>query len=181
MSELRVDHVLHAVDDLDRAADHFLASYGLASVEGGRHPGHGTANRIVPLGPDYIELIAVVDAAEAQRSPLGLRVASGTGWIGYALRTPDLDGVVGAEEPTTTMRRVRPDGVELSWTIARFDDFAEGRGPFLIQWHVSDELLPGSTPIEHQVEPVGLGPLEMSQGTITRVVVRLADGSRLAI
>ena len=38
---------------------------------GGRHPGHGTANRIVPLGSSYIELMAVVDRVEADSSPLG--------------------------------------------------------------------------------------------------------------
>lgn len=75
----------------------------------------------------------------------------------------------------------RPDGVELSWTIARLDDFAAGRGPFLIEWHVADELLPGSTPVHHVIEPLGLGPLEMEQGAITRVTVLLADGSRLTI
>ena len=176
-----VDHVIRAVEDLDRAAHRFLTDHGLASVDGGRHPGHGTANRIIPLGPDYIELIAVVDHAEAAGSPLGRRVAAGSGWIGHALRVPRLADVVAADEATTTMRRVRPDGVELSWTIARLDDFAAGHGPFLIEWHVPDELLPGSTPVHHVIEPLGLGPLEMEQGRITRVHVRLADGSRLTI
>jgi hypothetical protein len=40
--------------------------YGLASIEGGRHPGWGTANRIIPLGDAYIELVTVVDDEEAQ-------------------------------------------------------------------------------------------------------------------
>ncbi len=47
---LRIDHIVWGVDDLDRAAAEVQERYGLASVPGGRHPGWGTANRIVPLG-----------------------------------------------------------------------------------------------------------------------------------
>jgi Glyoxalase-like domain len=71
MSEeiLELDHVLIAVADLANAAREIEARHGLASVEGGRHPGWGTANRIVPLGETYLELIAVIAGAEAARSP----------------------------------------------------------------------------------------------------------------
>jgi hypothetical protein len=58
---LELDHVLIAVIDLDAAASAFAADHGLDSVTGGRHPGWGTANRIVPLGETYLELVAVVD------------------------------------------------------------------------------------------------------------------------
>ena len=67
---LQIDHVLIAVADLADVAREIEARYGLASVEGGRHPGWGTANRIVPLGETYLELIAVVDEAEAAREPV---------------------------------------------------------------------------------------------------------------
>src|SRR5581483_1601628 len=45
-----LDHVLVAVVDLAKAARELEARYGLSSIEGGRHAGWGTANRIVPLG-----------------------------------------------------------------------------------------------------------------------------------
>jgi Glyoxalase-like domain len=53
---LHIDHIVWGVDDLDRAAAQVQERYGLASVPGGRHPGWGTANRIIPLGPSYLEL-----------------------------------------------------------------------------------------------------------------------------
>src|SRR5918912_1070991 len=74
-----------AVADLDAAAHELEARHGLASIEGGRHAGWGTANRIVPLRESYIELITVVDEAEDR---LGLAVSEGsrTGRDGRLLR-----------------------------------------------------------------------------------------------
>jgi hypothetical protein len=61
VSDLWVDHIVYAVDDLEAAAERLRREFGFASVVGGRHPGWGTANRIVPLGREYVELVAVVD------------------------------------------------------------------------------------------------------------------------
>jgi hypothetical protein len=52
---VELDHVLIAVADLSSAAREMEKSYGLASVEAGRHAGWGTANRIVPLGETYLD------------------------------------------------------------------------------------------------------------------------------
>jgi len=68
---LRIDHVVYATSDLHRAGERFLDELGLASVPGGTHPGWGTANRIVPLGTAYVELLAVVDPGVAQADPIG--------------------------------------------------------------------------------------------------------------
>jgi hypothetical protein len=45
---LELDHVLLAVRDLQAAGSILEDRYGLASIEGGRHPDWGTANRIWP-------------------------------------------------------------------------------------------------------------------------------------
>ena len=83
--------------DLAAAAREIEARHGLASIEGGRHPGWGTANRIVPLGEAYIELVAVVDEAEAAQSPFGRWVAQAHPTLaqplGWAVRTNKLDDV----------------------------------------------------------------------------------------
>ena len=95
---MELDHVLIAVTDLEAAA-HEFERRGLSSVEGGRHRDWGTANRIVPLGSCYIELIAVVDAAVAADSAFGRWVAGGANPegrpIGWAVRTSGLDDVAG--------------------------------------------------------------------------------------
>src|SRR5882724_8147445 len=94
---MELDHVLIAVEDLAAAGRELEARHGLASIEGGRHPGWGTANRIVPLGDSYLELVAVVDASRAAASAFGRWVASAVfspaPLLGWAARTSNLDAV----------------------------------------------------------------------------------------
>jgi hypothetical protein len=144
---VQIDHVLIAVADLDSAARDFEERYGLVVLDGGRHPGVGTANRIVPLGDAYLELIAVVDDAEAQTSALSRRVAGARDGelIGWAARTQDIDAdaarlgleVVGGA-------RRRPDGRVIEWRTAGLETAAaEPCLPFFIQW-ADGAALPGA-------------------------------------
>ncbi|HEY7149723.1 MAG TPA: VOC family protein [Gaiellaceae bacterium] len=136
MTEL--DHVLIAVDDLQAASREIEQRHGLASVEGGRHQGLGTANRIVPLGSTYLELVAVADEAEAAASGFGGWVAEGVRprLLGWCLRTDDLDAVAAGLGLTTTAgSRARPDGTVLSWRMAGLERSADEPSlPFFIEW-----------------------------------------------
>src|SRR5262245_6201032 len=68
---MRIDHVIYVTEDLDAAAARIESELGLTAVPGGRHAGHGTHNRIVPLGGGYLELVAIADPDEAAGSPMG--------------------------------------------------------------------------------------------------------------
>ena len=91
---MRIDHVIYATADLDAAAARVEDELGLPVVEGGRHEGMGTVNRIVPLGPGYLELIAVADPEDADEAQLGravqARVDRGDGLLGWAVVVDDL-------------------------------------------------------------------------------------------
>lgn len=96
MPVIQLDHVALAVRDLD-AADRLLRErFGLGSVAGGAHPLWGTANRIVPLGRHFIEVVGVVDAARAAANPVGRMIADqtrgGDRFIGVCLNTSDQAG-----------------------------------------------------------------------------------------
>ena len=168
MRSLRLDHVIYAVRDLDSAAARVTADFGLASVEGGRHPGWGTANRIVPLGESYLELVAVVDSSEAAASDFGRPVlealATGERLVGWAVATDDIEGIarrLGLE--VTGGSRTRPDGVTLSWQLAGVGRaLATGALPFFIQWEGAAELHPGSAAAAHRVTPDGIAWVEVS-------------------
>ena len=99
---MRIDHVMYATQDLDAAAARLEAEHGLVARGGGRHTGIGTENRIVPLGGGYLELIAVADPSEAERSPLGHALAvaireRGEGLLGWAVA---VDNVLAEAERT---------------------------------------------------------------------------------
>lgn len=149
---LAIDHLVVCVADLEEAAGRYRSELKLQSAPGGRHAGHGTQNRIVPLGSAYIELIAVVDQDEGQDSPFGRWVTANAGEPGadaLVLRTDDLDEVcerLGLEPDS--MSRLRPDGFELKWRLAGFDRMISHHLPFFIEWEVEDANLPGRTLVE---------------------------------
>lgn len=160
--------MLVAVPDLAGAAARFEREHGLVAVPGGRHPGAGTANMIIPLGSTYIELIAVVDEAEAQTLPRSRRVAEAAGagrtFAAWAARTEDMDGLRATLEkegwdlpPVNPGARVRPDGVRLEW---RAQELVEGADPsvlpFLIEWRVPAGAHPAEAAGTH---PSGAGDI----------------------
>src|SRR5262249_18531917 len=165
---LVVDHVVYAVADLDRAAARFLDDFGLASTPGGRHPGWGTANRIVPLGDAYLELIGVEDEAAASGSPFGASVvravASGDGWLTWAVRDDRLDATAARLDLAIgTGERARPDGRILRWRSAGVDDPSRSPElPFFIAWEGPDATHPGRTPVEHPSRVDGIARIELS-------------------
>jgi hypothetical protein len=137
---MELDHVLIAVTDLAAGARELESRHGLASIAGGRHQGWGTANRIVPLGDTYLELIAVVDAEEAASSPFGSwvgREATDEGRpLGWVARTADIDAVAARLGLVArAASRESPDGGTVSWRVAGIDEVAaEPPLPFFVQW-----------------------------------------------
>ncbi|HEV8564546.1 MAG TPA: VOC family protein [Actinomycetota bacterium] len=165
---LRIDHVVRAVPDLDQAAARFLDTYGLASVPGGRHPGWGTGNRLVPLGNDYVELISVVDRPEAQKTEFGRtmveRIAEGEQWFAVCLADDDIDATatrLGLE--ISTGFRILPDGAVVRWRSAGLG--AANREPwlpFFIEWDVPPELHPARAAVTHRAVPTGIAWVELA-------------------
>ena len=161
---LRVDHVVWGAGNLDEAAGRVLERYGLGSAPGGRHPGWGTANRIIPLGPDYLELMALVDPEEAALDTVGrglsrlLAGGDGDGLLMWCLATDDLDSTASRLGLAIQSKsRVLPDGTRIGWRSAGLD-VALGQPwlPFFISWEVPPERHPGRMPAEHRARPEGI-------------------------
>jgi hypothetical protein len=164
--ELPIDHVLLAVNDLERASDVLNDRYGLTSVEGGRHPQWGTANRIIPVADMYLELVAVVDRDRARDSPFGRWVASGsTGVIsplGWAVRTNAIDDVARRLHLDVEHgSRTAPDGRVLEWNLAGVEHAAVDPAlPFFIEWG-SRESHPSQMPVMHSAGAVAFARIEL--------------------
>lgn len=165
---IELDHVIVAVNDLATAAARFERDYGLSSVEGGRHRGLGTGNRLIPLGRSYVELMAVVDEDEAEGRALAEWVrrtcADGDRLGALCLRTDDVAATAGRlGTPALPMGRVRPDGSELRWELAGLEQtLADPRLPFFIQWHADPADLPGAIPIDHRSGATGIAWVELA-------------------
>jgi hypothetical protein len=165
---IRIDHVVVAVRDLDVAAERARRRLGLASVAGGRHPAWGTGNRIIPLGQQYVELLAAVDPAAAAASPVGTWVreaaAAGDRLVAWCVRTDELDPVAGRLGlAVTTGSRTLPDGRTLAWRSAGLDEVrTRPHLPFFIDWDVPAELHPGRAGADHDVKPLGISWIELS-------------------
>lgn len=162
---LTIDHLIVTTTDVDALVDELLDRSGLAAVEGGRHPGHGTGNWLVPLGDSYLELLTVVDEDEARTSPFGRWVLERDqhGLAAVCLRTDAIDAVarrIGrSPEP---MSRVTADGTELRWQLV---GLAEALGPdalpFFIEWDLGDAPHPGATTAPHRTTPEGVTQLDL--------------------
>jgi len=59
----RIDHIMVCVPDLNRGAEQYR-KLGFNVQPGGMHPGKGTHNAIAFTDEDYLELLAIHDAAE---------------------------------------------------------------------------------------------------------------------
>jgi glyoxalase-like protein len=162
------DHILVAVRDLVEAAHRFETTYGLRALQGGRHPGVGTANMIIPLGSTYLELIAVVDQDEAQRSPTTRRISQavtdGRTFATWAVRTDNLDALRehllahGLElAPPVAGARERPDGVTLRWRSQMLVTPGDPSVlPFVIEWQVPAGQHPAQAAVDHPSKARGI-------------------------
>ena len=160
---MRIDHVVLAVRDLDGSAARLAAETGLAAIPGGRHPGWGTANRIMPLGADYVELLSVVDAGVGVGTRLGRTLMALTQdgrdrWFSVCLADGDIDHTAArlglAVEAGS---RTRPDGVEVRWRGAGIEDPSRPNWlPFFIDWATPPGEHPGRSRAEHAGRPTGI-------------------------
>ncbi len=140
-----IDHLVIAGPELDSLIRWWVELTGVDPAPGGSHPGLGTANALVGLGPSsYIELIAPdPDQPEpGSPRPFGVDEITQPMLVTWAAAVDDLDAAVGRYRDAgigigdpRPMSRARPDGSTLSWRLAAdVEPRFGGAVPFLIQW-----------------------------------------------
>lgn len=164
---LRIDHAVLAVRDLEAASERLLEEHGLASLAGGRHP-WGTGNRIVPLGAQYVELLAVVDRPVGERTELGRLIleatTDGDRWWAIGVADDDLEGTAARLAlPIESGSRALEGGGELRWRMAGITDPRRAAHlPFLVEWDLEPGSHPGEAPIEHASGATGIAWVEVT-------------------
>ncbi len=140
---------MYATPDLQRGIDAIEKLIGVRASPGGQHPGRGTRNALVALGPaSYIEIIGPDPEQPPPDSarPFGIDSLQEPRLVAWAMKGQDLDRFAAdarqrgvALGAVTAGSRRRTDGLLLQW---RYTDphtvLADGLVPFVIDW--------GSTP-----------------------------------
>lgn len=147
LAALPFDHVIVAIDSLDRGMALFESATGVRPIEGGAHAGRGLRNALVSLGTGrYLELIAPnpADSAAAARVANMARFRAPTP-IGWAIHVSDARAerarLVAAglhPGPVVAASRKTPGGQVLHWvTLVPFGRLPGA--PFVISWDPASE------------------------------------------
>lgn len=140
-----VDHLVYAVPDLETAVDQVEQQLGVRAVYGGQHPGAGTHNALISLGPGrYLEIFArdPSQPEPEQPRPFGvdqLKQPRLVAWLAVGRDLAKLRAdAVGGGVPLGEIKsgsRLRPDGIRIAW---QFTDpwvrVADGLVPPFIDW-----------------------------------------------
>jgi Glyoxalase-like domain len=144
----RLDHLIVATPDLTATVEEFTTRFGVRPAEGGSHPGRGTRNALLALGPDtYLEILGPDPTQPPPARPrwAGLDGLPATRLATWIVKSEDLErdlehARLAGEElgGVMTGARRRADGVELRWRMAGADaPRMDGILPFLIDWGTS--------------------------------------------
>jgi len=142
-----LDHLLLGCSDLDEGIAFVEKQTGVRPAMGGVHPGRGTRNALLALGPlHYLEVIAP-DPAQTEAPkvraelPAMLKRLTTPMLVDWAVHTFDIVGVAErcktagvAFQGPTPGSRARPDGKMLHWRTLNVTDDRNGLIPFFIQW-----------------------------------------------
>ena len=137
-----VDHLILGARDLDEGMRRFEERTGVLPKVGGEHPGRGTRNALVSLGPGlYIEILAPQVNAPDTGVAAELRQRTDLTPYGWAVFVPDVeaarqrlgDAGLGLSE-VSPGSRARPDGTRLEWKTFEIEKPAIAGLPFFIRW-----------------------------------------------
>lgn len=161
-----IDHIIYAHPNLDAGVAEIEDRLGMQAVGGGQHPGRGTHNKVLGLGPrTYLEIIAP-DPRQPEPSgsrPYGVEGITRGQLVGWALACDDIEDAVARARSTgfdpggvVDGQRVTPTGALLRWRVSG-NAHAAGLIPFLISWgetsHPASDAVPGpvllSVHLEH--------------------------------
>jgi len=163
----QVDHLVYATPDLNRGIAEIEQLTGVRASPGGQHPGGGTRNALVALGPkSYLEIIAPDPDQPAPSTPrtFGIDNLQRSKLVTWAAKTNDLEQLkLQAERNGVPLAlvspgsRKRPDGVVLSWQTTRTATaVGDGIVPFFIDWgqspHPAQSAATGLTLVELRAE-----------------------------
>jgi hypothetical protein len=159
-----IDHLILGVADLDRGIAEIERRTGVRAAPGGVHPGRGTRNAVLSLGPDrYLEIMAPDPAQPALNWFHRIAALREPALVGWAVHVRDLEGLARqaraagiAIEGPAPGSRARPDGKTLRWKAFTLGDDRGGLLPFAIEWDPASPHPASDAPAGCSLEGLGL-------------------------
>ena len=122
-----LDHLVYATPDLDATIERLEQLFSVRAAIGGQHPGWGTKNALLSLGPKaYLEIMGP-DATQPepkQPRPFGMDTMSKPRLMTWVARTDDIQSVIDRAKrqeldlgELQEKSRKKPDGSILKWTM----------------------------------------------------------------
>ena len=169
-----VDHLVYATPDLDAAIERVEQLFSVRAAIGGRHPGWGTKNALLSLGPKvYLEIMGPDPGQPEpkQPRPFGMETMSKPRLVSWVVRTDDLQSVIDkAKQQKLDLgelqekSRKKPDGSVLKWTMTDLrKNRMDGTIPYFINWGDS------AHPAENSPKGCSLIKLEVFHPDVNRV------------
>jgi len=160
-----LDHLVYATPDLEVTCRDLEIRLGVRASVGGQHPGRGTHNALISIGPAaYLEIIAPDPLQPETRAVwFGIDQLTAPKLITWAVRVDDLESLVKEISPHVNVGAVRsgsrktPEGTTLSWQLTE-PRLEQGVGliPFLIEWnsrqHPADSAIAGPPLVQLRLE-----------------------------
>lgn len=144
MRDALIDHLVYATNDLAATCRDLEMRLGVRASPGGQHPGRGTRNALISIGPKaYLEIIGPDTLQpETKAAWFGIDQLTFPRLVAWAVRVNDLESFVEEISTRATIGVVRsgerttPDGTRLSWQLTE-PQLINGIGvvPFLIEWN----------------------------------------------
>ena len=147
MRLMRIDHLVWYNADLAAGQQHFAARMDAAPLYGGEHPGEGTANAVMALGPTtYLESLGRDPGQTEEGLDPEVKGLAGSGLYHWAVGGVDLAGIASRAARAGLMGgglvpggRIKPDGKRLEWLCWGLRNHPYGSlVPFFIDWRGSE-------------------------------------------
>jgi len=165
LQEALLDHLVYATPDLETTCRELETRLGVRPSAGGQHPGRGTRNALISIGPRaYLEIIGP-DPLQPDTRPVwfGIDQLTAPRLITWAVRIDELEAFVKEISPNANVGVVRsgsrktPEGTTLSWQLTE-PQLVQGVGlaPFLIEWrsqqHPAQSAITGPRLVQLRIE-----------------------------
>ncbi len=194
----RIDHLVYAVPDLERAVKRLYTLLGIRATPGGAHPGWGTRNALIALGEStYLEIIGPDPDQSLPSADLrfGIGDLDQPALVSWAVKTAELERLVEDAQlrglalgPVSEGKRKQTNGTLLSWRLTAPCPSPGGLVPFFIDWGQTTSPAQGAAkgcslrelrgihpvPEEIRLKLTGLGlDLPISRGSVPGLVAIL--------